>query len=265
MRSQFKSVFLSLCMLWSAAAYATDLRLPTALQNAPPSSSTDWTGFHIGLIGGHAWGDLTTTNNSMTTGGALLGITNTAFVPPATFTGPDAKYSTSGNLLGLEIGYDKQIGSGLIGIETDLMWGAVTSQSNYSGSDAGPQYASKTTIDVLGSTRVRVGWVYDRVLLYGTGGVAYLHNVSELGIQGGTPEVPLGPSHQASQEAWHVGYAAGGGVEYSLAPGWSTKVEYLYTDFGKRDYDIGYGAAGSVHSEGKAALNLVRAGLNKRF
>ncbi|RTL52878.1 MAG: hypothetical protein EKK40_06930 [Bradyrhizobiaceae bacterium] len=63
-----------------------------------------------------------------------VGTINFAFVPSETFTGPDARYSTSGNLLGLETGYDKQIGSGLIGIGTDLMWGTVTSQSNYSGS-----------------------------------------------------------------------------------------------------------------------------------
>ncbi len=53
--------------------------------------------------------------------------------------------------------------------------------------------------------------------------------------------------------------------EWAVADGWSTKLEYLYTDLGQRGYDISYGSNGSVHVDGKVDLNLIRLGLNKRF
>ena len=39
----------------------------------------------------------------------------------------------------------------------------------------------------------------------------------------------------AGTNNWRVGYAVGGGVEYAFLNNWSVKLEYLYTDLGRKN------------------------------
>src|SRR6267142_1624413 len=70
----------------------------------------------------------------------------------------------------------------------------------------------------FGTVRGRFGWAFDRVVVYGTGGVAWIDGKIELSGGGVT----------VSTEANNIGWTAGGGVEWAFFDRWSTKVEYLY-------------------------------------
>jgi len=64
----------------------------------------------------------------------------------------------------------------------------------------------------------------DRVLFYGTGGLAY--GDIKTGLTGGTLTSPNTSTNSAT------GWTAGLGAEFVLAGNWTTKFEYLCVDLG---------------------------------
>jgi outer membrane immunogenic protein len=101
--------------------------------------------------------------------------------------------------------------------------------------------------DHLGTLRARLGTSVDRTLFYVTGGIAWVHN--EISV------TALGTTVSASNT--HTGWTAGAGVEQDFGGGWSGKLEYLYADFGSKNY---FGVA-----SGSFDTHTVKLGLNYRF
>jgi outer membrane immunogenic protein len=109
--------------------------------------------------------------------------------------------------------------------------------------------SATTNIDWVATVRGRVGYAFDNILLFGTGGVAALGAKTNLSL------VPGGAACGAiltgcAGASRQLGAALGGGIEYGFTPNLSAKVEYLYISAVSLDV--------SHHSE-------VRAGLNYRF
>lgn len=113
-------------------------------------------------------------------------------------------------------GYNMQSGSIVYGGEADI---------GYSGADsaAGPGLTGKQGWN--GSVRARVGYDLSPVLLYGTAGVAATHN-----------EIS---SATSSDDRTHLGYTVGAGAEALVTNNITTRIEYRYSDYGSRDYNIG--------------------------
>jgi opacity protein-like surface antigen len=84
------------------SASAADLAMP--MKAPPPLPVFCWTGFYIGADVGYAWGDTTT---------EYLTATNT-------FTGFNPSYKINSAVGGLYGGYNYQIGSAVLGIESDI-------------------------------------------------------------------------------------------------------------------------------------------------
>jgi len=196
-----KKILLSgvaLVALFAAApAFAADV--PVRQQpyyKAAPAPVFNWTGFYVGGHVGYGWG-----NADFAAGGDVDGF-----------------------LGGLQVGYNWQLSRNWVfGIEGDI-----------SGTDINnnPGFAH---IDYLGTLRARVGYTWDRTMLYGTGGLAW-NRSSNLGF------------HDTD-----TGYALGLGIEWAFAPGWSTKVEYMYYNFD------------NVTTIGNTDISTVKVGLNYRF
>lgn len=105
-----------------------------------------------------------------------------------------------GFLGGLQLGYNWQFSRNWVfGLETDI-----------SGTDM--NNATPAHIDYLGTVRARLGYTWDRVMIYGTGGLAYARGA-------------VAGVHDSD-----TGWAAGAGIEWAFAPNWSAKVEYVYAD-----------------------------------
>ncbi len=92
--------------------------------------------------------------------------------------------------------------------------------------------------DWLFTARARLGYTWDRTLLYVTAGVAATDT-------------------NAAANSGFVGGIYGVGLEYAFAPRWSAKIEYLYVDYGTEILPI----FGGVSLDN----NLVRFGVNYRF
>ncbi|MGB7699073.1 MAG: outer membrane protein [Methylovirgula sp.] len=244
MRAGFIAISAALGLL-SSAALAADLpntKGPPAF--APPPVFT-WTGLYIGGQVGYEWG---------TTGGSEFYLR----AAPAIF-GPTNSYSPGGVLGGAHLGYNYQISQFVLGVEGDV------DGAEYSGRATSPDIlvpgvavTESTRIGIQGSVRGRVGWAWDRVLFYGTGGVAFAS------IQSGFSD-SLGPA-TASSTVDRVGWTAGGGIEYAIDNNWSLRAEYRYSDFGRVTYalDAASGAPG-VNFTKRVTTNQVTAGFSYKF
>ncbi len=139
-------------------------------------------------------------------------------------------------------------------------------------------------LDFLGTVRGRLGFAFDRVLVYGTGGLAYgsteyRHTLTVTNAYTPTNAAPFNvvEKYMAHKSGTQTGYAFGGGIEYALptdsflnvlrSNAVTIKAEYLRYDLGSRSV-LQYDSTGKnpwtatkVRSEG----DLVRAGLNFKF
>ncbi len=196
----------------AGSAFAADLpsRAPPPVY-VPPAPIFTWTGIYIGGQIGYAWG---TSNTNL-----------------GDNFGDYTSFSTnnSGVIGGAHVGYNLQLSQFVVGLEGDVD-GSSLSKTVYGdpliGAGTGFGVYVPTTISgnlgVQGSIRGRVGYAWDRVLLYATGGVAF-------GGFNGSISTPIGYD---SASTTRVGWTVGGGLEYAVTNNWSIRAEYRYTQFG---------------------------------
>ena len=232
--------------LLSGAAFAADLptmKAPPAPQPMAPVVS--WTGLYIGVNAGYG-GDQFSYPYSI----------------PGFVTG-SASITSSGFIGGVQAGYNYQFATSWVGgIEADIdaadIKGQIAVNGNFPGGSFSASGGSQT--NYIGTVRARLGYlITDRLLAFGTGGFAYGDAKTSANISFGGP-----PVFSWSKTNTPGGWTIGGGVEYMIAPNWTFKTEYLYTDLGTGTLASGFAGAGSsvkVH----ATDNIVRAGLNYKF
>jgi outer membrane immunogenic protein len=122
--------------------------------------------------------------------------------------------------------------------------------------------------------RGRLGYAWNDVLLYGTGGLAY----GEVGLSGtsastvttsgagvGGPPFTTVTAKSFAASAVNLGWTAGAGIEGALANNWTWKAEYLHMDLGSVSV-TGIAATGATFTaSSKFTDDIVRVGLNYRF
>src|SRR5215475_7470715 len=90
--------------------------------------------------------------------------------------------------------------------------------------------AVQASVRLQGSIRGKLGYAWDRFLIYGTGGVAFGGLSSNLFVNNITPVfIPFANRFFSENR---VGWTAGGGIQYALFDNWWVYVEYRYTSFG---------------------------------
>ncbi len=107
-----------------------------------------------------------------------------------------------------------------------------------------------------GDVTGRVGWAWGPWLLYGKGGFAVLQATTNVSDFDGTYK------YHGSVDDTHIGWTAGGGVEYLWNPAWSVKVEYQFFDFGTTSSAL-TGVDGYTYNfDNRLEINTVKVGLN---
>ena len=134
----------------SFSAFAADLPARTFAPVAP-APIFSWTGFYVGANAGF----IRSTAAATDLGGYWR-------------RNETIHSSGSGVLGGIQAGYNYQVGDIVFGLEADL---AATSANAKANSNADRADQHKTS--ALGTVRGRVGYAFDRTLLYVTGGLAY--------------------------------------------------------------------------------------------
>ncbi|MDX6805302.1 outer membrane protein [Terrihabitans rhizophilus] len=253
-------------LLTAVPALAADM--PAYTPEAAVAAAHDWTGFYAGVNVGYGSGDIGTTDSTVTTTGPLVGIPAESLPDGTTFPGDDSSADIEGVIGGGQIGYNHQVGSLVFGIEGTIQGAELETSSAFLGSEAGPFYETEAALDFYGTVVGRVGFAFDRVLVYANGGLAIGQGSASLSITGGTEEDPTGPTFSDDQEETFFGYAVGAGVEFAMFDNWSVKAEYQYLDFGDETFDFEFPATGdgsSATSTGEIDLHTVKVGLNYHF
>ncbi len=207
----------------SAAAQATDLYAPGSFgyKDAPGASYwvPTWSGFYAGANVGGAW-----SNNSVALSG-LGAAAGWARYYPNPFRA--RKVDGSGVIGGSEIGYSRQIGSIVVGVEADYSGRSdVASLTSACGAWPCTVYENQR-LDWVVSARGRIGFApASQTLFYATGGFA-------VGGASGLSRLDTASTQYdiAGYES-KTGWTAGGGVEYAISRQWSLKVEYLFVNLG---------------------------------
>ena len=249
----------------TVSASAADMRMPMKAAPAPMVAVFNWTGFYVGVNGGYGWGgsrDVIVTetfNGVLTPVGPFPGVGNFGALEP------------SGAFLGGQIGYNWQpVGSNwLFGVEADLQWSDIKDSSiatlPYGIAPNTITVAGAAKVDWFGTVRGRIGYSFDRVLVYATGGLAYGSTSYALAMT-----QTLGFSAAAGGSSTNTGYAVGGGLEWAFAPNWSTKLEYQYIDLGDRnvnapEFRLGAATPWAIAGESRTSFHTARVGVNYRF
>jgi high affinity Mn2+ porin len=212
------------------------------------SAAYNWNGFYAGGHFGVAWG-----NSNWTAGPGISGLTN-LFQTIDTFDEAGSFFA------GLQAGYKYMLPNRfLIGAEVDATFPAFPSLagisiggiSNFTSPTLGPVSYSETVL-ASGTARGRIGYAPGSWLFYATGGFAWTYNQQSL------TQVSTGNS----ESPWRLGWAAGVGVETPIAPHWTVRLEYLFTDYGNKSSGF-FGGAQPINSD--FSLQELRAGLNYQF
>lgn len=199
-------------MIFSVSLQAADLPVESEVYTpVEPYQDTNynWSGAYLGAMLGYQWGEFD-----------VQGL---------------GDVEADGYVAGGYAGYNFQSGALVFGVEGDL---AATDLEQISAGNT-------LETELIGSIRGRVGYAFDRILAFGTGGVAF----ADVTASDGT----------VSDENWHTGYVVGAGIEAAMTENVLARVEYLYTDFGDETYNL------TTATEADLSSHTVRAGIGYKF
>lgn len=212
---------------FSPTAKAADL--PVKAPPPPPAAvaALSWTGFYVGGHAGYGWGEDGGMSFTDYPPGSFAGSFGLGQTPR--FVGADPQGAIGGG----QIGYNFQLTpQWVLGLQADLSASSIKGSGNinYAGI---PGVASPTTthvaqsLDWLATIRGRVGYAFDRLLVFGTGGLAFGAAKSDFELN-----APGVATLADSVTSTRTGWAAGAGAEYKLDARWSASVEWLHYDLG---------------------------------
>jgi outer membrane immunogenic protein len=136
----------------------------------------------------------------------------------------------------LYTGYNWQSGNIVYGVEGD---------AGYSGTN-NTRNGITAKDDTNGSIRGRLGYDLNPFLLYGTAGIAAARVKAS--------------DDTSSDSSTAVGWTAGVGAETMITNNITARIEYRYTDLGKKDYDLDSGRVSRGFDE-----NSVKLGIGVKF
>lgn len=224
--------------LATGSALAADIPVKAPVYKAPPVVLYNWTGCYVG---GNVGGGWMHKNWSFVDGGVRF---------------DEGSHSASGVIAGGQAGCDYQTGPWVIGAEGKFDW------TNLKGNNLNaltPIIDDTTKVRWLTTATGRIGYTWDRVLVYAKGGGAWVNdNYKSFFVATG--------GDTGSAKITVSGWTVGGGVEYAFASNWSAKIEYGYLDFGKHSaFLCNRNGCASVPTDFKQHAHTALLGINYRF
>lgn len=270
----------ALSVFIAAPAMAADLPVKAPPAAPPPAVAAlpNWSGFYAGVNAGADWaysGDPSTSVSCGPASGYSFGYFD-PFTPgcpdiPAVNALGTGSMSGSGFTGGAQAGYNWQFNSTVVGAEVDFDAFHAKASRTGSGTVASVFPVSGTitnSVDAnwLFTARGRLGWAFNDVLAYATGGLAVTHLTATNSYADPTPTAVTW-----SNSATKAGWTAGAGLEWALSQHWSARVEYLYVHFDAitasgvvaDNPPPGYGSAISTSTD--LSAHIVRAAINYKF
>ncbi len=259
--------FIAVAGMIGTSAFAADMAVKA--QPPAPAPVYSWTGWYVGGNVGYGWSHRDFTN---TITGTFGSIQNTAINSGT----DDGKGWLGGGQIGLNYQF---LSHWVAGIEADIDAAHIASSTSACFTALiGITACGTRGTDVkdLGTVRGRLGYAFNNILLYGTGGWAWGHgtNTTQINCIGpgcpGTSAVPPTSPAPASVDVSPNGWAAGGGVEWAFLQNWTLRAEYLHLQFGAVTEDRSKSGffpslVITTHVSSNVGIDLVRVGLNYQF
>ena len=247
----------------SAPALATDLPTKAPVYKAA-APIFNWTGFYIG--GNAGWG----TANFKDRWNADPNYWGPGLTPLLDQVG-SSTLRANGVVAGGQVGYNYQIQSILLGIESDLDYTGFSKKRDAAFVVVAPNLIhEEASSRWLATVRGRIGVVTgsERLLIYGTGGAAF----AKVSFFDSELHTLVPESNTASSSKVRAGWAAGAGLEYAANANWSIKAEYLHADLGSLNYtsvsnvSFAFPPCGAciIHNH-HYTTDIGRVGINYRF
>ena len=207
--------------------------LPLKAPALAPPAVFDWSGFYLGAHTGYAFGRA-----------------STALSDPATTF---ARHNIGSAIAGVQAGHNIVLPSRLLlGVEADITFPSYLQGNSIIASLATPNTSAVEQLDYAGTLRGRIGYAAPRWMFYATAGLAFAGERFLITQPGGIQNKTL---------AVRTGWAVGAGVEVAIAPQWSARFEYLYSDFGRTDV----APAANTHLATAMTMQTLRVGLNRKI
>jgi outer membrane immunogenic protein len=201
---------------------------PAPMMIEPVATTATWTGIYIGGQAGVAFSD----SDSVSFDPGQDGVFG-----DGTFDSGDD--NNAGFIGGAHIGYDHQFANNVVlGAVADINYIDAETNRNYSvalPSGGVANFGLNEELDYMGTVRARLGYAFDSILVYGTGGLAYAgyDRSSSVPVSGFG-----GYTFEENGDDADVGYSVGGGIDVMATQNISFGVEYLYTNLGSNDYSV---------------------------
>ena len=249
-------VVAALSVVGGSAALAADLPPPMAPPPRAPATYVpvvplyNWSGFYIGGNLGAGW-------NS---GGSVSDTFGSTF----TGSGQTTKFLGGG-----QVGVNYEFYGGVvIGAEAMFDWLPNTTntftatQGSLGGAPAPGTVASATFNNRWLTTATgKLGYAWDRVLVYGKAGGAW--------VGANNPNLTVGGAGQTltSSTTTNFGWTAGIGVEWAFAGNWSARAEYDYIGLQNQTVTVAAGGpfGGDTININNRNISMFTAGLNYKF
>jgi outer membrane immunogenic protein len=220
---------------------------PYAPPPPPPPPPFSWSGCYVG---GHVgWGWSRTTFQDVNPSSALIDASSSSRV---------AAVNGNGGIFGGQLGCDFELSNNFV-----FGMSGSAAGTTISGSGADPFAALETLqskTEFLGDLSLRVGFGWDRVLLYFKGGGALAHNqYSDTALFTG------GFTSSSTITATPFGGVAGAGIEWAFARNWSVFVEYDHYFFSSYTATFSFPLAGNDLVNIGQSIDAVKGGINLRF
>jgi outer membrane immunogenic protein len=188
------------------------------IAKAPPYVPYSWTMVYAGAFIGGVWGEKNWTE--------IIGP-----VP-----GRQLEHELRGEIAGLQIGGNYQVGVFVFGVEGEFGWS--TAKAN--GDCTVALRICTTDMRWLTTGTARFGLAWDRLLFFGKAGGAWTKDEHKVTLNGAN--LGIGVSNR-------TGWVVGAGVEYAVWGNWMVKLEYNYVDFGSKQIRFSNGDAEDIKQD----------------
>ncbi|MCZ8181554.1 MAG: porin family protein [Beijerinckiaceae bacterium] len=262
------SALIAVTTIMAAPAFAADLGKKPGAPVLPVMASYTWTGFYVGANAGYAFGEQRT---RLGLGGQWA--TEAAALQNAFRDGGGGNLRGGGFIGGVQAGYNQQYGRVVVGGEVDINFFDIRKRTANTLNNAGGfpgltyNFTRRVDTDWLITIRPRVGYAFDRTLLYVTGGLAIAQVKDNWSVASSGNYLKA-----MSNSSVRAGFTVGAGVEHAFTRNWTAKLEYLYTDLGRASkssvYLPGSAFVAPAYTEQvrtRFSFHTVRVGLNYKF
>jgi high affinity Mn2+ porin len=155
---------------------------------------------------------------------------------------------------GVELGYNFLLPSRVVlGVEADISFPNFLETDDVASTRKTGQSVISERVDFVSTVRGRLGYAFDRWMIYGTGGLAL--------SQARLTESPGAVSDEDNLRRLRSGWSLGGGAEIAIAPEWNARAEYTYDRFG----GVSGAFASGTRFDPAVDEHMVRFGLNRRL